>query len=166
VRPLSKARREAALDVARRDKRLKPLLSGRNRVVLVERNLHDPRHDDPDLVVLGLYDYGVNRSVVALVDPKANEVVGVEETGAQFQLSADERRDAEQLALKDARVRAFLSGRRANPLTRLYFPPDAARKKAAHRHAIVFLRPDTSERRYAVVDLSDRKVVDLLDSLV
>lgn len=165
VKPLSKARRDAALEVAKGDRRLKPLLSGRNRAVLVEPNLHDPVRADPELVVVGLYDYAKNRSHVALVDPKAKKVVDVEETDAQFQLSHEERREAERLAAGDRRVRDFLDQRRPNPLTRLYFPPGSAREQPAHRYAIVFLRPTTSERRYAVVDLSERRVVDVLDSL-
>jgi hypothetical protein len=50
-----------------------------------------------------------------------------------------------------------------NPLTRLYFPPQEASENALlHRYAIVFLRPNNSERRYAVVDLSEKKVIDVL----
>jgi hypothetical protein len=166
VKPLSKARREAALTIARRDQRLRPLLSGRNRPVFVEPNLHDPKRPDADDIVIGLYDYRSSRSVLALVDPSEERVIGIEETDAHFQLSDEERREAEELAGKDARVREFLRRRSPNPLTRLYFPPGAAREEAAHRYAIVFLRPTTSERFYAVVDLSARKVVDVLDSLV
>ena len=43
------------------------------------------------------------------------------------------------------------------------FPP--AGGDPSHRYAIVFARPDNSERRYAVVDLTARKVVDVLDHL-
>jgi hypothetical protein len=166
VKPVSKARRDAALAVAKGDRRLKPLFNERNRMVFAEPNLHDPTHPDADLVVIGFYNYHKNRSVVALVDPVAKKVIGVEETGVQFQLGDEERREAEGLAAKDQRVQDFLGRRRPNPLTRLYFPPAAAREEGAHRYAIVFLRPTTSERRYAVVDLSARKVVDVLDSLV
>jgi hypothetical protein len=166
VKPLSKARREAALTIARRDQRLRPLLSGRNRPVFVEPNLHDPKRPDAADIVIGLYDYRSSRSVLALVDPSEERVIGVEETDAQFQLSDEEQREAENLAGNDTRVRDFLRDRSANPLTRLYFPPAAAGEEAAHRYAIVFLRPTTSERLYAVVDLSARKVVEILDSLV
>ena len=166
VKPLPKARREAAIEVANKDRRVKQLLTGRTRAVLVEPNLSDPKHPDPELVVVGLYDYDKNRSAVALVDVKAKKVVGVEETDAPFQLSDEEQQEAEGLAAKEKRAREFLGRRRPNPLTRLYFPPGAVGKKRPHRHAIVFLRPTTSERRYAVVDLSSRKVVDVLESLV
>ncbi len=165
VKPLSKSRRETALAVAKADRRLKPFFAGRNRPVLVEPNLHDPQRPEASDVVVGLYDYDKGRSVVALVDPEAKRVVGVEETDAQFQLSDEERREAEELAARDERVTRFLGRRRANPLTRLYFPPGAARKKP-HRYAIVFLRPTSSERRYAVVDLTAGKTVDVLDSLI
>jgi hypothetical protein len=165
VKPLSKARREAALAIAKADRRLKPFFAGRNRAVLVEPNLHDPKRPDAKDVVVGMFDYEKGRSVVALVDPKAKKVLGIEETDAQFQLSDEEQREAEDLATSDERVRAFLGRRRADPLTRLYFPPGSARKKP-HRYAIVFLRPTSSERRYAVVDLTAQKTVDVLDSLI
>lgn len=166
VKPLSKAERDAALQVARRDRRLKPLLSARYRVVLIEPNLHDIKRPAAEDVVLGLVDYEKGRSIVALVDLDGKKVVGVEETDAHFQLSDDEQREAEELAAKDARVRTFVGRRRVNPLTRLYFPTHVPVRARSHRFAIVFLRPSASERRYAVVDLSDRKVVQVLDSLV
>jgi hypothetical protein len=166
VKVLSTERRERALAIARRDRRLKPLLSGQHRAVLVEPNLHDPQRPDAQQVVIGVVDYREGRSLVALVDPAGNKVVGVEETSAQFQLSESEKRLAEDLAIKDKRVIRFLKKRKPNPLTRLYFPPGAAQADPAHRHAIVFLRPTTSERRYAIVDLSDGDVIDVLESLV
>jgi hypothetical protein len=110
-----------------------------------------------DRVIVGIYDHERGRSLVALVD--ADGVVGVHETPASFQLSERERETAEELAAADDRVRSFLRRRRMNPLTRLYFPPGDATK---HRHAIVFLRPTSSERRYAVVDLTDKRVVGVL----
>ena len=70
------------------------------------------------------------------------------------------------MAQKDKRVIRFLKKRKPNPLTRLYFPPGATGADPLHRHAIVFLRPTTSERRYAIVDLSDGDVIDVLASLV
>ena len=166
VNALSPERRDAALAIARRDRRLKPLLSGQHRPVLVEPNLHDPQRPDAQHVVVGVVDYRKGRSLVALVDPSAHKVVGVEETPAQFQLSESEKRVAEALAVKDKRVIRFLKKRKPNPLTRLYFLPDSAQANHLHRHAIVFLRPTTSERRYAIVDLSDGKVIDVLESLV
>ena len=106
---------------------------------------------------VGVYDHEQGRSLVALVDESG--VVGVHETPATFQLSERERKAAEKLAADDKRVKSFLRRRRMNPLTRLYFPPGEAEQ---HRHAIVFVRPTTSERRYAIVDLTDERVVDVL----
>jgi hypothetical protein len=161
-KPLSKAARAAAVDVARGQEPLESILTARGRVVLVEPNLHDQRSpDDVDTVVVGIYDYEADSSQVALVDPKGKRVLGIEDTGAQFQLSDEEARDAERLAGDDPRVREFLGSRAMRPLTRLYFPPGGSR----HRHAIVFLRPTNFERRYAVVDLSTGAVVDILDRL-
>ena len=57
-------------------------------------------------------------------------------------------------------MKSFLRRRRLNPLTRLYFPPGDT---TGHRFAIVFVRPSSSERRYAVVDLAEKQVVDVLD---
>jgi hypothetical protein len=166
VKPLSKAERDAALQIARGDRRLKRLLSARYRVVLIEPNLHDLKRPGAEDVVLGLVDYKEGRSILALIDLDGKKVVGVEETDAQFQLSDNEQREAEELAAKDTRVRAFVGRRRVNPLTRLYFPPNVPVRARSHRFAIVFLRPTASERRYAVIDLSDRTVVQVLDSLV
>lgn len=108
--------------------------------------------------VVGIHDPENRRSLVALVDGRG--VVGVHETPARFQLSSRERTVAEGLAAKDDRVRAFLRQRRMNPLTRLYFPPG---DRSGHRFAIVFLRPTSSERNYAVVDLTVGRVDTVLD---
>jgi hypothetical protein len=162
AKPLSKAARTATIDVARTDKSIKALLADGGRVVAVNPNLHDQKHpDQTDTVVVGISDYRKNRSLVALVDPAAKKVVGVEQVEAQFQLSDEEIQEAEALAKKDRRVRDFLDKRAMNPLTRLYFPPQGPQ----HRYAIVFVRPTNSERRYAIVDLSTSKVVDVLDQL-
>ena len=160
------AQRDAAVRIAKDDRRLKPLLRGRYRAVLIEPNLHDPKRPGAKDIVVGLVDYREGRSIVALVDVVAKKVVGIEETDAHFQLSDEEQRVAEDLAARDSRVRTFAGRRRTNPLTRLYFPANTARRESSHRFAIVFLRPTTSERRYAVVDLSDRKVIRVLDSWV
>jgi hypothetical protein len=162
LKPLSKAARAAAVDIARGQESLQAILAGRGRVVVVEPNLHDQRSpDDVETVVVGIYDYEAGSSHVALVDPKGKRVLGIEDTGAQFQLSDEEAHDAERLADDDPRVKKFLGSRAMRPLTRLYFPPGDSR----HRHAIVFLRPTNFERRYAVVDLSTGTVVDVLDRL-
>jgi hypothetical protein len=166
VKPLTRPQREAAVKIATADKRLTTGRKARLRPVFAAPNLHDPaQKHGGEQVVVGFYDYDRGRSVVALVDPKEETVLGVEETDAQLQLSDEEKREAEGLATKDERVKAFLSRRKANPLTRLYFPPEAARHDPPHRHAIVFLRPSNSERRYAIVDLTDGQTVDILESL-
>jgi hypothetical protein len=166
VKPLTRPQREAAVKIATADKRLKTGRKARLRPVFAAPNLHDTAQaQGGEQVVVGFYDYDRGRSVVALVDPKEQKVLGVEETAAHLQLSDEEKREAEGLATKDDRVKAFLARRKANPLTRLYFPPDAARQDPPHRHAIVFLRPSSSERRYAIVDLTDGQTVDVLESL-
>jgi hypothetical protein len=119
---------------------------------------HIAREAGPDEAVVGIYDYDKGRTLVAHVHSTGGRVISVGEAPAQFQLSDDEEREAESLARADKRVKTFLGRRQMNPLTRLYFPPGGSR----HRHAIVFLRPNSSERSYAVVDLSDRRVVDVL----
>jgi hypothetical protein len=160
TKPFSKAKKAAIVRIAGKDRRLKGLLEGRGEVVLVEPNLADRRRPEgKEQAVLAVYDHDSDRSLVVLVDPKREKVLAVEDTPARFQLSDDERAEAEALAAKDDRVRAFLHRRRMNPLTRLYFPPGDG---PSHRYAIVFLRPTTSERRYAVVDLTDKKVIDML----
>jgi hypothetical protein len=117
--------------------------------------------EDPSPVVLGVYDYDRDRSLVMLVNAQSKEVITVRETKAQFQLSDEERAEAERIAGEDPRVRAHLAGRDMNPLTRLYFPPGQD-SSSGHRHAIVFLRPTRSERWYAVVDLSAGITVDVV----
>ena len=49
-----------------------------------------------------------------------------------------------------------------HPLTRLSFPPWRGRHTPPHRYAIVFVRPNTRERAFAVVDLSNQSVVDVI----
>jgi hypothetical protein len=163
TRPLSRTRKTQILRLARRHPELQSLLKERGRTLFVEPNITDRgQPEGADQAVVGFYDYARNRSLVALVDPNRGEVVAVEETPAQFQLSEEERAEAEQLAETDDRVREFLGRRAMNPLTRLYFPPQAGEHDPAHRYAIVFLRPNNQARRYAVVDLSERNVVDVL----
>jgi hypothetical protein len=162
VKPLTKAARETAIDLARTHKGVGSALEGGGRVVVVAPNLHDQRNPDPgETVVVGVYDYKKNKTLVALVHPKKKKVVAVEEIAAQFQLSDEETQAAETLAGKDKRIRSFLGKRALNPLTRLYFPP----RGPQHRYAIVFARPTNSERRYAIVDLSAGSVTDVLEKL-
>jgi hypothetical protein len=166
VKPLTKARRQKAIDTASQHDELHGLLERKNRIVFVEPNLSGRGEQaGSERAVVGFYDYENNRSVVALVDPDAGDVLEVDETPARFQLSADEREQAEALAGEDDRVRDFLGERPMNALTRLYFPPPGSDHNPDHRYAIVFLRPTNAERRYAVVDLSTEEVVDLLESL-
>lgn len=144
-----------AVQLVRSDPTLGPVLESGGDVVLVEP---ERGRGKGDRVIVGVHDYKEGRSLVALVEPTG--VVGVHETPAQLQLSVQERTAAERLAAGDERVKSFLRRRRMNPLTRLYFPPG---DRSRHRHAIVFLRPTSSERRYVIVDLTDKRVVDVLD---
>jgi hypothetical protein len=164
--PLPPDEKERAVRVASTHRKVEPYLQGRNRAVVVERNLSERgRPDGKEQAVVGLYDYSNNKSLVAIVDLENETVVATEETPVQFQLDDEEARRAEELAGDDARVEEFLAGRDMNPLTRLYFPPTAAKDDPPHRYAIVFVRPTRSERRYAVVDLSEERVVDVLGPL-
>jgi len=141
--------------LARRDATIGPVLESGGSIVVVEPARG---RGASDRMIVGVHDQKGDRSLVALVDPSG--VVGVHETPARFQLSQVERTAAEKLAAADERAKSFLRRRRMNPLTRLYFPPG---NRSGHRHAIVFLRPTSSERRYVVVDLTDARVVDVLD---
>ena len=152
--PFSDGEREGILAAARRHESLKPVLEGRGRTIAVEPHF-TARGAEPQAVV-AIYDYDNDRTLVASVDPAAGRVVSVEESPARFQLSDEERAEAEALAVEDEDARGFLAGRDADPLTRLYFPPHAP----PHRYAVVFLRPNSSERAYVVVDLSERRVVE------
>jgi hypothetical protein len=156
-KPLSDAARRRALRIARTHDRVAGALQGRGRAVLVEPHL-SARQGPPGQVLVGVYDYDRDRTLVAAVDPGAGRVLSVADAPAPFQLSDEEREEAARLAAADERVRAFLRRRAMNPLTRLYFPPAGS----SHRHAVVFLRPASSERAYAVVDLSEERVVDVL----
>jgi hypothetical protein len=160
----SRTRKDKILTIVGKHPKLESLLKGGNKPVSVQPNITDRgQPDGAKQTVVSFYDHARGRSVVALVDPKQDKVLSVEETTAQFQLSEEEQKQAEVLAAKDARVRDFLGRRRMNPLTRLYFPPQEAGEGASmHRYAIVFLRPNNSERRYAIVDLSEGMVVDVL----
>src|SRR5689334_6048200 len=127
MKPLRKAQREAALATARTHDKVKAALEADAKVLFVEPNLTGRGKEHPGQAVVGLHDYKRNRSLLAVVDPAADSVVGVEELRAQLQLSDEERREANALAGRDRRVREFLDGREIDPLTRLYFPPDAKR---------------------------------------
>lgn len=152
--PFSDEEREGILDAVSRHEQLRQVLEGRGRTIAVEPHF-TARADEPQAVVV-IYDYDENRTLVASVDPDTGRVASVEESQAGFQLSDEERHEAESLAVEHEDARRFLEGRDANPLTRLYFPPHAP----AHRYAVVFLRPNSSERAYVVVDLSERRVVE------
>jgi hypothetical protein len=156
AKDLSAAARRRVLRTAHEHKTLGPVLDGRGRVLLVEPHL--ARGAAEEQAVVGVYDYERDRTLVAIID-SGGKVITVEELPVQLQLSDDERAEAESLASADPHVRAFLRRRRMNPLTRLYFPPTGP----AHRYAVVFLRPSSSERAYAVVDLSEGRVTEVLD---
>jgi hypothetical protein len=154
---LNAADRRRLLQAAGKHEKLAAVLSGRGRAVVVEPHLA-ARSGPAEQAVVGVYDYDHDRTLVATLGRETGRVLSVEESAAQPQLSDEERAEAEALAAKDERVRKFLGRREMRPLTRLYFPPVGPQ----HRYAIVFLRPTTSDRAYAVVDLSDRQVVDVL----
>ena len=156
LKPLSPSQQARIVKSVRSHRQLGPLLKGRGRVVMAEP--HMARGAAPGEAGVAIYDYDKDRTLVAHVHSKGGRVTSLEETPAQFQLSDEEEQEAETLARADKRVKSFLGRRQMNPLTRLYFP----RKGSRHRHAIVFLRPNSSERSYAVVDLSDRRVVEVL----
>ncbi|MFM0124582.1 MULTISPECIES: hypothetical protein [Paraburkholderia] len=161
--PEQRINREQAENIARRHPTLESLAQRRSRSVLVQpKPPHGEESGDNHHVLVGFYDYEYNQSLIVLVDMKAEKVLAVEKALAPFQLSKEERQEAEDHAAADFRVEAFLAGRKPNPLTRLYFPRHVAPIHRSHRFAIVFLRPSNTERRYAVVDLSEPRVVDVL----
>jgi hypothetical protein len=163
IQPLSRTRMTQILRLARKHPELQSVLSERGQALFIEPNITDRgQPEGADQAVVGVYDYANDRSLVALVDPKRGEVVSVEETAAKFQLNDEERAEAERLAGADERVQDFLAGRPLQALTRLYFPPQPGGNDPSHRYAVVFVRPDNQARRYAVVDLSEGIVVDVL----
>jgi hypothetical protein len=161
---MAKATREPvdAEAIARKHPAVDALRKRRGRAVLVKPKPPHRGEAAEGHVVVGYFDYQENKSVVAVVDADAKNVVTVEEVPVSFQLSEEEQREAETLAASDARVIDRLRGRSMNPLTRLYFPRKVAPDARAHRYAIVFLRPTERERYYAVVDLSANAVVEVL----
>jgi hypothetical protein len=149
----------AVLKMLRTHPELRALARHRARIVLLRPKPSHRGEPEGTQLVAGIYDYDDNRSLIALVDTRAKRAVHVERLPASFQLSDDERNEAETLAAKDARIRQFVGRRKMNPLTRLYFPPAS---KGSGRFAIVFVRPSVNERRYAVIDLSTRRVAAVL----
>ena len=163
--PLSSEERDLALRLASENDAVRRFLGQRFRAVLAEPTTLDRKQpDDCRQAAVAFYDYTTNRSLVAVVDLRSEEVLAVDDARVQFQLDSEEQKEAEELAFEDDRAREFLRDRDMNPLTRLFFPPKAATHDPPHRYAIVFLRPNDNERRFAVVDLSDREVVDFFDS--
>jgi hypothetical protein len=156
LEPFPDKRRDEIVELVRGHDRLGRVLAGRGRTIAVEPQFA-ARADEEGKAFVAVYDYDNDRTLVAGVDPDAGKVLSVDESPAQFQLSDEERAEAERLALGEPQAREFLAGRDPDPLTRLYFPPHAP----AHRYAIVFLRPDSSQRAYVVVDLSEQRVVEV-----
>jgi len=143
---------------------LQPFFEGRVRPVLFQTDIINRfQKNDSKQAVVGLYNYDSNKSVIALVDLKSDNVIEINETQVQFQLNSEEEKEAETLVSKDRRIKEFLKGRTMNPLVRLYFPNEAIKHSPPHRYAIVFIRPSNTERKYAVVDLSEKKVTNLLE---
>jgi hypothetical protein len=163
VSPLNAEEAEVAVRLAGDNERVRELGGERSSVVLAEPTVTERRQpDDARHAVVGFYSYEKDQSFVAVVDLNTREVHAVETVPVQFQLSQEEKQEAERLAGNDQRVRDFLGDRDMNPLTRLFFPATAAKDAPPHRYAVVFLRPSDTERRFAVVDLTDRQVVDVL----
>jgi Cu2+-containing amine oxidase len=161
IAPLDADEVDLAVRLTSEDERLSGMVGARSRTVLVQPTTIDRKEpDDARHAVVGFYDYDSNRSLVAVVDLGAREVRAVEETPVQFQLSQEEKQEAQELVAGDQRAREFLADRDMNPLTRLFFPSIAGKDDPPHRYAVVFLLPSASERRFAVVDLTDRQVVD------
>ncbi len=152
--PFSVSKRASIVNTVRNHREIAPLLKGHARVVLAEPHLASTTTGE---AIVAVYDYDKDRTLVAHVNSKGR-ITSLDEAPAHFQLSDEEEKEAESIARADKRVKSFLGRRPRNPLTRLYFPPKGSR----HRHAIVFLRPNTSERNYAIVDLSDRRVAEVL----
>jgi len=154
--------RSKALKMLSKHPMVKPFLTGRYRNVLFETDIVNRRkREGPRQTVVGLYNYEIDKSVIALLDLKGEKVIDAKEAPVHFQLHSEEEIEAENLVSKDKRVKTFLKGRKMDPLTRLYFPPTADKHTPPHRYAIVFLRPTNSERRYAVVDLTTQSLVDV-----
>jgi len=81
----SRTKKDKILTVARTHPKLQSLLKGRNKPVTVQPNIADRRQTEgAEQTAVGFYDHERGRSVVALVDPKRNKVLSVEETSAQF----------------------------------------------------------------------------------
>ena len=152
---------DEAIAIARSHPDLKRVLEGRARTLFVEPAPAQRGASDEEHVLLGLYDYRSDRALVALIDRRRRAVASVHESRVRFQLAAEEREEAERLAAAAEEVRAFLRGRPMLPLTRLYFPRPG-RGDAGHRFAIVFLRPTSRERAYAIVDLTDGRVSEVI----
>ena len=153
--------RKEIVRISQSDSRLASTLEGRSQILFtVEKPLDRGNREPVNHTLVGIYDYDRNDSVVAVVDTDSKTVVDVQTTQAQFQLSDEERAEAEQIAGADDVVQSVLAGREMNPLTRLYFPTGS--HPANHRYAIVFIRPSKSERWYAIVDLTTRSTVDIV----
>jgi len=151
------------LDAAVADTRIKKVVSGRHARVLVGA-IDAGRRDSADThhAVAGFYDYTTGKSVAAVIDLDSMSVVDVQETSVQPQLSSTEASEAERLAASHPMVKELLKGRALNPLTRLYFPAWAERNDPPHRYAVVFARPSKHERMYAIVDLTDEAIAEVL----
>ena len=153
--------RKEIIEISDSDPRLASTLKGRSQILFaVDKPVDRGSTEHANQTLIGIYDYDRNDSVVAVVDTDAKTVIDVQTTQAQFQLSDEERAEAEQIAGEDTGVQSLLAGREMNPLTRLYFP--TGNHPANHRYAIVFIRPNKSERWYAIVDLTTRSTVDIV----
>ena len=161
--PLTKKQERDTLTAVATDPRIKQIATGHHARVLVGAlDAGHGRPADQHQAVVAYFDYARGRSVAAVVDLETNKVVDVDESPVQLQLSAAEAADAERTALANPAIKTFLNGRPLNPLTRLYFPTWGGRFDPPHRFAVVFARPSKHERRYAIVDLTDAVVIEVL----
>src|SRR5687767_9960995 len=94
VKKPSRTKKDKILTIARKHPKLESLLKGGNKPVSVQPNITDRgQPDGAKQTVVSFYDHERHRSVVALVDPKRDTVLAVEETSAQFQLSEEEQKE-------------------------------------------------------------------------
>lgn len=134
----------------------------RNRVLTV-----DYREDKPDegdrpirLAEVGFYDYDNDVLVVAVVDPLAPSVVGIEERKVSPPITDEELAEARKLLAKVEKLDAAMGRRRkgiaAFPTPSYAFVERSGRE--GHRGCVVYVE---SEDRvlHGVVDLSARQLV-------
>lgn len=132
-------------------------IGGRPELIFAVEN-HSDRHGHGRKQVVAALRHG-GQSFLAVIDREREAVIDIQLANVQFQLSNKERLEAERIASEDKRVREVLAGHPMNPLTRLYLPKGA---NLRNRQAIVFLRPSSAERWFAIVDLTLESTVKVM----